>query len=529
MERKSSSNKNQTKKRQPLLSQRGWRWLFWSSLFVLSWLWASWWMGDLYRMAYENSFLAADSTLMRFLWEKPFGSLWIAGRALLLLFRWPLLGGFVVAALLTAATWLVGYCLRLRPRWRWLALLPTGAWMTWTAWLGLNLFFYKEPGQTLGVLLLGVIVCSIDAFIIWTFKSRKHHQQQESAPLKPVTIAATLCAIVLCFGLPVLTTHYRHPYARPVTRMQVQMLADDWEGMSRTAHEHADLSYRPLAAYYAIALVHTGRLADDMFDIRLDFDSLYLVNYSGSPDIGSAYYTIDCNYAAGLFRATEHKAIERMTMEGPSLFTLKHLTRLALLDYNWPLARKYLSIIERAPFEGAFVERYSAMLDSRERVDADPEFALLRQTEPVQDSFESFFEPPVFLGYNCVLLAGRTMSALQQSLMANLYSKRMPAFLERCQPLVGTTPPKTIAEGLVTQAAKNTAILQAFPQLQMTAQMYKNFLKTMGPRLKERPKYARELFDSNKGYYPYYYFFGNLKATRKSSEKEHASSNVGVN
>jgi len=31
------------------------------------------------------------------------------------------------------------------------------------------------------------------------------------------------------------------------------------------------------------------------------------------------------------------------------------------------------------------------------------------------------------------------------------------------------------------------------------------------------------------GYYPFYYFFGNLKATRKRDDKEHPNSNVGVN
>ncbi len=504
--------------------------LAYALLFALAWAWASWWMGDLFRIAYENSFLAADSTIMHFLWQKPFGSLWIAGRALLLLYRWPLLGGFVVALLLVAATWLIGYCLRLRPRWRWLSLLPVSAWMVWTAWPGLNLYFESEPGRTLGILFLGVDVCAVDAFIIWTFKSKSsHYQHHDLASATVGTWVAAAVTLVVCFAVPVAITHFRHPYARPLTRMQVQMLDDDWNGMIQTAHDNASLSYRPLAAYYAIALVHTGRLADDMFDIRLDFDSLYIKNYSGEPDIGSNYYIIDCDYAAGLFRAAEHKAIERLTMDGPSLATLKHLTRLALLDHNWALARKYLSIIGRAPFEGTFVERYSAMLDNPERVAADPEFALLRQTEPVTDSFESFYEAPVFLGYNCVLLAGRTATALQHSLMSNLYSKRMPAFLERCQPLVGTTPQKSIAEGLVTQASKNPAIMQAFPQLKMTAQMYSGFLGNVSAELKDRPRYARQLFDSYKGYYPYYYFFGNLKATRKSSTQEHASSNVGVN
>ena len=45
--------------------------------------------------------------------------------------------------------------------------------------------------------------------------------------------------------------------------------------------------------------------------------------------------------------------------------------------------------------------------------------------------------------------------------------------------------------------------------------------------MNDREGNARKLFEQYKGYYPYYYFFGNLKATRKSDTK--ASSSAGVN
>ena len=169
------------------------------------------------------------------------------------------------------------------------------------------------------------------------------------------------------------------------------------------------------------------------------------------------------------------------------------------------------------------------MLGSKEAVEADPEFALLRKGEPVVDAIETFFEPPTFLGYHAVNVKGRSQEALIYSVMTNLYSKRMPAFLERCSPFVGTTPPRLIAEGLVTQSVKNPAILQAFPQLQMMQQAYKGFLQNVSYAVKDRPTYARQLFDQYKGYYPYYYFFGNLKSTRKRDNKETGTSNAGVN
>ena len=516
--------------------------IFLFSFFLLVWLWASWWMGDVFRMAREYSFYATDDTLMHGLWQQSFGLLWVIGRALLTLYRWPFVGGLLVALLLTASIELTSYCLRLRPdsRLRAVAYVPAVAWMSWIAWRGLNLYYQQEPGIALGTLFLGIVVLALDAFIIWTFKRRVKNEgvkSEKSISPKPSQGLHAIIGnpyfslfILSLFTLsPFFITHLRHPYLRPVTKMEVQMLNEDWKGMVETAHDNAKLSYRPIAAYYAIALVQTGQLAENLFDIRLDYDSLYVKGWSGDADVGTTYYLADCNFHAGLFRAATHTAMEQLTMNGPSLHNLKLLTRLALLDHDWALARKYLTIIDRTPFESDFVERYGAMVGDSAAVAADPVFARVRLTEPVADSFESFYQSPIFLGYTAVLTAGRSMQALQQSLMANLYSKRMPDFLMRCEALVGTTPPRTIAEGLVTQTIKNPAILQAFPQLQMNVQVFRGFVQNVQPYMKDRSRGGIELFDQYRGYYPYYYFFGNLKATRKRDDKEHGGSKAGVN
>ena len=508
----------------------------WAFFFVLTWLWASWWMGDTFRVAREHSFFAFDTTLMHGLWQQPFGHLWIVGRALLTLYRWPLVGGLLVALLLTGGSWLFAYCIRLRPtsRWHLFCYLPAVAWMTWVAWMGLDIYFRGEPGCTLGVLLLVVLICAIDAFVIWTFKGRKNVKSESHTPASAkgslhFSFFIFHFLFLLLLLLPFAITHFRHPYQRPFMRMQVQLLHEDWEGIVETAHDNADLSYRPLAANYAVALIHTGRLAEDMFDIRMDFDSLYVHSYTGDGDVGTDLYLIDGDFHAGLFRAATHKAVEHLTMMGPTLFSLKYLTRLALLDYDWPLARKYLFVLKQTPFERAFIERYEPMVGKPEAVEADPVFARLRLTEPVNDSFESQFEQPTFLGYTATLMAGRSREALMESLMACLYSKRMPDFLIRCEPLIGTPLPRSIAEGLVTQAPKNPDILKAFPQLQMNAQMYQGFLRVNQAYFQDRPANARRLFDEYKGYYPYYYFFGNLKATRKRDDQTQTGWKAGVN
>ncbi len=510
-------------------------------------------MGDAGRMAYEYSFFAADATLMHWLWQQPFGLLWILGRALLLTYRWPLLGGLAVALLLSLGTQLLAYCLRLPRHWRWAAYLPAGCWMAWVAWQGLNLYYMHEPGRAFGVLLLVVLVCAIDAFVIWTFKSKRRNgltptpstkgegslylsEQGETKQQTKVTTSLSLWRelggesfmILLCFLLPLAITHFRHPYLRPVTRMQIQMMHQDWNGMAETARNNGHLSYRPLAAYYAIALVHNGRLADDLFDIRMDYDSLYVTDRSCKAELGTNYYLCDGNFHAGLIRPTTHRAMEQLTMDGPSLVALKHLTRCALIDGHWQLARKYLHIISQTPFEGDFVNKHTAMVGHPDLVAADPEFSQVLRTAPLHDSFESLYEEPIFLGYAVNLMEGRTVEALTQSLLANLYSKRMPMFLMRCEPLVGTTPAPLIAQGLVTQARKNPEIMKAFPMLQMEMQRFVSFLRVAQPYMQDRPRGGVELFDQYHGYYPYYYFFGNLKATRKR-DTTGTSSSAGVN
>lgn len=500
--------------------------------FLLVWLWAAWWMGDVGRVARERSFFTTDTTLMHFLLQQSAGWLWLVGRAMLTLFRWPWLGGLVVAVLLTLVSLGTGYCLRLPNRWRWVQFLPAAAWMGWVAWCGMELYYQHESGRALGILALATVVVLALGLVVLMVTHRPlpsivRHPKDETHEQNLLQ----LVVIIMVMALPVVTTSLRHPYLRPVTRMEVQMLGQDWQGMAETARQNADLSYRPLAAYYAIALARTNRLSDDLFQIRLDYDTLYVHNRSDKGDNGTSYYQTDCNYHSGLLRVAEHNAMELLTMDGPSLYALKHLARLAILHSDYSLARKYLDIIALEPFESNFVQKYAAMLPpdpTVELVAADTEFASILECEPISDCFESQFQQPAFLGYFAVVLEGRSMKVLQQSLMANLYSKRMPDFLMRCQPLVGQPLPQSIAEGLLTQMHKEPQIANAFPSLQMEAQRYGMFLQSVQPYMKDRPAYAHQLFKDYQGYYPYYYFFGNLKATRKREDTKSAS-NAGVN
>ena len=503
-------------------------------MFVLVWLWAGVWYGDVLAIARESSFWAPDATLMQHMKGRPWAALWWTGQALLQLYRWPLLGGLATALMLSGGTWLLGYCLRLRGWWRLVQYLPAAAYLCWVAYIGFDLYFEAETGKIMGIPFICFATVLVLALVIRSF-SRSHKFPALIRPPKDETPGqnrAQLIAVCLAVLAPMVLTQTMRPYVRVVTRMQRQMMRQEWQEMAETARGHAELSYRHIAAYYAIALVQTGEQASRLFDIRMDYDTPYIHGYNGSTANAANYYLMDCDFHAGLVETAIHHGVEHMTMNGPSLRSLKLLTKCALLRGEWAVAEKYLRILQYVPFEGDFIARYRPMLKQPELVDADPEFRMVRLTEPMHDSFENFYAQPSFMGYNAALIEGRSINALWNSQLVHIYTKTMPQFIERCRPMQGTTPPRSLSEALFLMSSKAPEVLQLYPGLEYNRAKLTSFMQEVKPYIgsyESRAEHAQELFPKWKGYYPYYYFFGNLKATRGHTKENEGSSNQGVN
>ncbi len=504
------------------------------AFFVLLWAWAALWYGDVFRIAREYSFWAPDKTLMYYMQGRPWGLVWQAGLFLLQFYRWPWLGALITAFFISGSTWFIGYCLRLRGWWRLLQYIPAAAYLFYVTYLGFDFYFETETGQIMGIPLLAFTLLLITAFIIRSF-SRRHTFPHILLPPTDETpwqnrTQLLLCATIVALAMTV--SHIARPYVRVTTRMQCLMMERDWRGMIETAQKNADLSYRQIAAYYAIALVQTNELPNKLFDIRLDYDEPYIHGFNGEESNGANYYLMDCDFYAGLIQTSIHHAMEHMTMNGPNLRALKLLTKCALMKGEWKVAEKYLDVLAHVPFESDFVERYRPMLYSTEAVNADAEFQMVRLAEPLHDNFENFYIQPTFLGYTAALTEGRSINALWNSLIVHIYTKTMPQFITRCAPISGTTPPRSISEALFLMSGKYPQIRQSFPTLGYNQTRLANFMQDVKPFMgshEDRAAHAHELFPKYKGYYPYYYFFGNLKATKRKDVTQEGSSNHGVN
>lgn len=482
-------------------------------LFALAvWAWAAWWMGDVFHVAREYSFWAPSATLMRFEQGVGGGWLWSVGRMLLTAYKWPWLGGLLLTLLLVGTTWMLS---RLLPqKAKALAFVPAAAYMCGVAYLGFDLYFETETGRIMALPAVAFVVVSAVSLSV-----RRH-----PVPSMP---SLNIIPALLAVALPVLLSLYLRPEVRVVTTMQTALEQQDWDKMQERARADADLSYRQIAAYYAIALVQRGNLMNNLFDIRMDYDEPYMHSFNRQPDHALNYYQADCDLYAGLVLTSIHHAMERLTMCGPTLHTLKLLTKGALLRSEWECARKYLRILRTVPFESTFVEKYEPMLYRTDLVDADPEFAAIRKLEPLHDIMENNLIQPAFLGYNAALVEGRSQQALYNSLAVNIYTKAMPAFIMRCQALQGQSLPTLVGEALGVMSGKYPELMQQYPGLDLYQQRFAAFVSNVRPYMTDRAQYARELFSTYKGYYGYYYFFGNLKATRKRSD--HSTSRQGVN
>ncbi len=497
--------------------------------FVLTWIWAAWYYGSVFYISREYSFWVADLRMMDFVLSCPYGGVRYLGRAMLQLYKYPWLGGLLLAMMLTVGSWLTGYCMRLKASWRAVQYVPALLYMAIVTWHGLDIFFEARTGLIFGIPFVALDVLCLWALIIRSF-SRKPAPAFIGIPkdetprqngLQLVVIVVAMAAII---GFDML----QRPYVRVICRLLDMEYRQDWAGIQKLARANAMMSNRPMACSYAIALVQTGQIGERLYDIRLDYDSLHLHGMDWQHNNASCLYVPEGNYYGGFIEPSQHACMEQMVMTGPTIRLLKLSIKCALMREEWELAEKYLTVLRRVPFEGAFCKKYGAMVRHIDMVNSDKEMALIRLTEPIHDCFESQFQQPLFMGYNLVLVEGRSQQALINSLSVCLYTKLMPQFVERLEPLAGSTPPSIIMDGIMLAENKNPGISQHFSGLNFRQPQLQSFLHATQPYMKDRPGHAYELFPKYKGYYPYYYFFGNLKATRKGYTSL-SSSNSGVN
>lgn len=482
---------------------------------LILWILLGIYYGDVMYVAQQNSFFSTEGILMNFLTSHyPYGYLWYIGRGFLQLFYYPLLGSALYTFILISISILLSYVFNLKGRWKVLQFIPGLLWIAFLFFQGFNIYYQHETGKIIGIPFCILIILTLQSLFISTFNKRTIGSALIIADTEKKRNLFNNILLVLVSSLLIIGNEIYRPYVRPTVKMQKALQNEDWETMIRTAKD-CDVIVRPIAAYYAIALMQTGQITQSLFDIDFNYSEIYLHDRNGDKDYGAAYYQADGNFHAGLLNSAYKNAMEQLTMDGPNALNLKMLAETSLLNGETELCNKYLTILSKLPFEHKFVKKIKELNQKKEQIENDERLSKIKRLIPVEESFETWYREPLFLGYNIALLQGRSMEALDASLAACLYTKLMPDFLIRTQPLIDSTLKRNIEDALTMEASKNNKISEAFHIGTLSLQKYNLFMNSAAPYRKNRKEGAKKLKEQFLGYYPYYYFFGNIKSENK--------------
>ena len=471
--------------------------------------------GDVFVRAQQESYIAADGTVMDFLLSRPGGRLYWAARWLLASYKNVWIGGLLLSAILTGGACQAAHILRkvakpARPMSESAVvgaafILPAAILAAMVA-EGTNLYYKFEPSRIFIwpiFCLLGLAAVSAGmAFLSkgGTVASNKGGQSLKAA-------IPGLAVVAAVFGtLAFYAVHTRQNVVL-TARMQNSLWEQDWQRMIDDGLA-ARRPTRAVAAYYAVALLQTGQLPDRLFAIPFDYPDSDLEKVDGNEEYGQLL--ADCNFEAGLVLGGYHHALERTVMNGVSVRNLKRLAVAAIMLGEDELARKYLHLISMTPFEGGFIAKYAPMLEDRSLISQDGELRNVEALKPTESRYEQNYREPLFMGYNVGLGQGSD-AALVPSATACMYAKMLDALMPRLaimqQKGMAITP--LMEQAALCYLAGHSGAQLPIAVSDLTKSQFSSFVADVQPVMKDKERMREEMKEKWLGSYFYYYYCEN--------------------
>jgi len=135
------------------------------------------------------------------------------------------------------------------------------------------------------------------------------------------------------------------------------------------------------------ALYHKGELLEEMFNYPQGWGTRGLVldiSDQGYSDLPRAMYTSDLFFEMGHMNAAFREAHNHMSAGGKTYENLKRIAECNMVNGNYDIADKYLSLLERTLFHKEFARHYKGIIADRHA--ADRHFAKLKQLPTVEFS-----------------------------------------------------------------------------------------------------------------------------------------------
>jgi len=260
-----------------------------------------------------------------------------------------------------------------------------------------------------------------------------------------------------------------------------------------------------------VALCETGRLTDQLFHFPQspDGQSLFLKwEMVGEVLRRGAYFY----YSTGMINEAQRWAFENMVMKGMTPEDLRMLIKTEIINGNYKIASKYVSILKKTLFYRKKATGFEKLLFDEKSIETDPELGIKRK-EKIEHDFFSITDNPyinIERAFSADSLNRKLFEYKMAYLMLNedyagiasglsrleiMGYKKIPVHLQEaalaCR-ISGLTLPETGNLGIDPQVETR------FSQFLQTFQSYGNNLKTAQPVLKQK-------FGNTFWYYGFYH------------------------
>ena len=213
-----------------------------------------------------------------------------------------------------------------------------------------------------------------------------------------------------------------------------------------------------------IALAETGELNDVLFQFPQNPDgSTLFLKWELAAEVlkrGGYFY-----WSLGIINEAQRWAYEYMVMHGNTPEGLKMLIKTELINGNYKVARKYISILNQSVFYRDVARKYEKLLFDDEAILKDSELGRKRQMKTKQDFFVMVENPLANL--NLILAADSTNRIAAEYLFAWLLLQKDFENVTKLLPLLKSAGfdriPKNIEEAIVAFSLLN---LKKYPEFE---------------------------------------------------------------
>lgn len=450
------------------------------------------------------------------------------GRFFLQFCYYPWLGTLFVTLVLCLMQGLTERILRFDSSYWWhlASYLPPAGILVYMSLCNYNFIYEVDPSDFFIWLLASLSVIIFCWGCISVVRRVAGKKRPEVAPMS--SKETCLGGGVVLTGIVLLTLFARpDENLRAMTRMQYFTQQQEWDKVIDCT-EGLSAPTRPVAAYRSIALVNTNQLGERLFEIPYNYPKLVMKISDDTYLQNDYFYTAEACFYSGLINTAYHHLMEFMTLEGPSPFTLRLMTKCAVLNQEWELAERYLSVLEKMYFQRGFTEKYRNYIAHKELISKDPELVSVFDLEPVINTFEQSFKEPLFIGYYINLTKGKSRRSLDLSLAACLYAKELEAFLVRTQALRGQSHiAKHFQEAIALEGySSGNGFEKQFPISPLVTERTKNLLMEISKYMDDKEKGRDVLRKEYGNHFLYYYIFGNMVSSPQEGKETNKN---GVN